>query len=397
MTTLLDETKIRLKRARRSLFLATGYGMSECVEIAPLARQAPEQWGYRELVAQATHTIVDQRAREYLAMQSYIPSSDGTIDLRPVFSCQIDGAKFDLKTGLLVTRDNRIVLESGVDLSRIQNSPMYGSSKYDFEYLSGTYTSIWGLFTHNYGHWMIECLLRLYALHAGHGEGAKLLMPDALTPVQRESLLACLPPNVEVVYLPRQSRVRVDRFIFLSPPTAGTSFYFVPKAHLDYARRCIFKHCRIDHPPARKNRIFISRKKAAYRHMHNQDGVNALLARRGFKAYDLEDLSFAEQVALFHDAEMVVSPHSSGLINLLFAPPETRVLEISALAPEPSFYSLSQALGQRYYYLFGSEADKVRRFPTRDREPQRLRDLINSNFTVDLRELDATIEEMEHG
>jgi capsular polysaccharide biosynthesis protein len=243
---------------------------------------------------------------------------------------------------------------------------------------------------------MIECLLRLYALQAGCCQGARLLMPEDMTPVQKESFLACLPDNIEVVYLPRRSRVRVDRFIFLSPPTGGTSFYFSPKVHLNYARRCIFDRYNLIRPPARNKRIFISRKKTAYRHMQNQDEVRDMLERDGFIAYDLENLSFSDQVSLFYDAEMVVSPHSSGLINLMFAPPLTKVLEISALAPEPSFFSLSQALGHRYYFLFGTEADRSRIFPRRNDEPQRLRDLINSDFSVDLRELETTIKDMKH-
>src|ERR1035438_4681615 len=161
MTSTFNRIKDHIKQVRRRLYLASGYGFRHCLEIAPLASQAPERWGYRELASQTSHTIHDQRALEYLRMQSYIPHDNGVIGLRPVFSCNIAGAKFDMRTGLVATADNRIVLESGVDLSRIQNSSMYGSSKSDFSYLPGTYTSIWGLFTHNYGHWMIECLLRL--------------------------------------------------------------------------------------------------------------------------------------------------------------------------------------------------------------------------------------------
>lgn len=396
MVSPLNQLKVWIKQFRRQLYLASGFGFCSCVEIAPLASQTPERWGYRELSARASHTIQDRRALEYLKMQSYIAHDNGVIALRPVFSCSIAGARFDMQTGLVTTGDNQIVLESGVDLSRIQHSPMYGSSKYDFNYLPGTYSSIWGLFPHNYGHWMIECLLRLYALQCGGCPGAKLLMPDDLSPVQKESFLACLPANAEVVYLPRRSRVRVDRFVFLSPPTGGTSFYFPPAEHLEYARQRIFERYKLTHPSTRSNRIFISRKKANYRYMHNQDEVRSLLERYGFKGYDLEDLPFGEQVALFYDAEMVVSPHSSGLINLLFAPKRTRVLEISALAPEPSFFSLSQALGQQYYYLFGKEADRSRPFPRRNDEPRRLRNLINSDFSVDLRELEGAIREMEN-
>jgi len=391
-----NQIKAHAKHVKRRVYLATGYGFRNCLEIAALASRAPERWGYHELAGKTSHTINDKRSLEYLGMQSYIPQDKGEIKLRPVFSCNIAGAKFDMRTGLVATADNEIILESGVDLSRIQSSTFYGSSKYDFSYLPGTYTSIWGLFTHNYGHWMIECLLRLYALQANCCQGARLLMPQELTPVQRESFLACIPDNVEVVYLPRLSRVRVDNFVFLSPPTGGTSFYFVPVNHLEFARGRIFKHFRCTRQPTLANRIFISRRKAAYRQMLNQDEVRRLLERYGFTAYDLEDLGFGDQVALFHDAEMVVSPHSSGLINLLFAPRLTKVLEISALAPEPSFFSLSQALGQRYYYLFGREANSSRNFPRRSNEPQRLRDLINSDFNVDLRELEETIKGMEH-
>lgn len=393
---MFDKIKQQIKALRKRLYLASGYGFGNCQEIASLAAQEPERWGYQELVGRTSHTIRARRALEYLRMQSYIPHQNGVIDLRPVFACHIDGAKFDLRTGLVATANNSIVLESGVDLSRIRNSPMFGSSKHDFSYLPGTYTSIWGLFAHNYGHWMIECLLRLYALQTGCCRSAKLLMPDDLSPVQKESFLACLPDHTEVVYVPRRSRFQVDRFVFLSPPTSGTSFYFPPANHLEYARRRIFERYKLSRPSAPSNRIFISRKKAAYRFMHNQDEVTRLLTQYGFKAHDLEDLSFAEQVTLFYDAEMVVSPHSSGLINLLFAPKHTKVLEISALSPEPSFFSLSQALGQEYYYLFGKEAERSRTFPHRSDAAQRLRELINSNFSVDLHELEAALREMEH-
>jgi len=68
----------------------------------------------------------------------------------------------------------------------------------------------------------------------------------------------------------------------------------------------------------------------------------------GFKRYNLEDLNFAEGVQLFQSAEVVVSFHSSGLTNLIFSKPGTRVIEIFQEHEDDYFCYLSQTLHLKY-------------------------------------------------
>jgi len=66
-------------------------------------------------------------------------------------------------------------------------------------------------------------------------------------------------------------------------------------------------------------RIYISREDATVRRVTNEEAVMDLLAEYGFERYRLAELSYAEQVTLFSDAEAIVSPHGSGLLNQIYA------------------------------------------------------------------------------
>jgi capsular polysaccharide biosynthesis protein len=54
------------------------------------------------------------------------------------------------------------------------------------------------------------------------------------------------------------------------------------------------------------------------------------LEARGFATVRLEERSWAEQIALFQAARVVVAPHGASLANLVFCAPGTRVVELFA-------------------------------------------------------------------
>lgn len=329
-------------------------------------------------------------ACDYLQYQSYAPHDNCTVTRRETYTATLQNVLFAMRTGL-VQLDAGVILESGVDQARIETVYEYPLGKP--ERLDGAYTSVWGQFTHNYGHWMIECLLRLYSVHVGVPKPVTLLMPDDLTPVQQASFDACVPDGVQVRYMPRKTHLNLETFTFVSHATSGTSFYFPPRPHLDYVRERIFKHYQIAPDANPQQRIYIRRGKANYRYVINEDAVIAALETRGFQAYYLEELTFEQQVRLFNSAEIVVSPHSSGLINLMFAPSSTTVIEISSHAPEPSFFFVAKAMQQRYGMLFAQEIGDQRNFPQRATDPTTLRELINKNLTIDTQALLQKIDD----
>jgi len=80
-------------------------------------------------------------------------------------------------------------------------------------------------------------------------------------------------------------------------------------------------------PTAPRSRIYLTRKNEDRRRVHNEDQVTGILKNFGFTTVDPGSMSIKEQVALFSRAEYVVSPHGGALSNIVFTPPETKIIE----------------------------------------------------------------------
>jgi capsular polysaccharide biosynthesis protein len=104
-------------------------------------------------------------------------------------------------------------------------------------------------------------------------------------------------------------------------------------------------------------RVYVSRSGAPHRRLANEAACGALLRDRlGFELVDLRVLSVAEQAVLFFDAEAVVGVHGSGLSNLVFCAPGTRVLEVfSPLYGSPAYYQIAERLGLEYRAALGDD------------------------------------------
>lgn len=129
------------------------------------------------------------------------------------------------------------------------------------------------------------------------------------------------------------------------------------------------------------SRIYISRTKTTGRQVINEEEVLAALAPLGFVAYTMEKMSFADQVRLFAQAEIVVSPHGAALTNTLFAQ-NLSVIELFGSYGSPSFFLLAQALGFQYACL-ASGFDGKNEFSQK-----------YSGVKVDVARLQVLVEEM---
>jgi len=86
----------------------------------------------------------------------------------------------------------------------------------------------------------------------------------------------------------------------------------------------------------------------------NEPQIVRLLSGYGFQKVVLESMPVAEQVRLFMSAETVVSAHGSGLTNLVFCHPRTKVLELfSPHYVNVLYWVLSNHVDLDYYYLIG--------------------------------------------
>ena len=88
----------------------------------------------------------------------------------------------------------------------------------------------------------------------------------------------------------------------------------------------------------------------------NEDMLIPVLEGHGFEIIETEDMSVAEQVRLFSEAESIVAPHGAGQTNMLFASASCKNLEL--LEPRWAsdghayvFWALAETLGQRFRYV----------------------------------------------
>ena len=113
-----------------------------------------------------------------------------------------------------------------------------------------------------------------------------------------------------------------------------------------------------DRNGASSRRIFISRRKTGKRTLANEAELERLLGAHGFETHAMEEYSLAEQAQLVHESETIVATHGAGLANLLFARPNTRVIEIvpAGRYNATCYPTQSRILGLHHQLVFAERA-----------------------------------------
>lgn len=98
-----------------------------------------------------------------------------------------------------------------------------------------------------------------------------------------------------------------------------------------------------------KRKIFISRDKARKRRILNEDELFEHISPYGYERVYLEDISIRETARMFSNAEAVIAPHGAGLANIVFSPPDTKVLELFGEHLTRSYYMLACQKRLKYF------------------------------------------------
>lgn len=133
-----------------------------------------------------------------------------------------------------------------------------------------------------------------------------------------------------------------------------------------------------EQPP---KRLFITRQDAGARHLTNEDEAFDRLRPWGFERVTSTKLSPLETAKLFHDAEIIVGPASSGMLNLIFAPPTATVLEIDHPVNQRIPQALCRAIGMKFLPIGFIPGD------------QRVFEWTAHDHTVDIAELTKVVSE----
>lgn len=203
----------------------------------------------------------------------------------------------------------------------------------------------------SYFHWLTDSLPRLEILRkilSGGLDGIDRFIVNSGFPIIGKSLEMMRIPAEKVLFAEASTHLQADELIVPSLPGISGD---PPQWVCSFLRESFLPH-KADIPP--QPRLYISRSNARYRRVENENEVVEYLSNRGFTVVRLEEHSFAEQIALFAGAEVVVAPHGASLTNLLWCKAGVKVLEFfSPNYVNVCYWAIANQLGLNYRYLTG--------------------------------------------
>jgi capsular polysaccharide biosynthesis protein len=225
----------------------------------------------------------------------------------------------------------------------------------------------------NYFHWMTDCLPRIWE-GLERDPQSPIILPESFRSLSYVvQSLELLPVQVE--YFKSRENLRVDTLIL----TARTATFPNFNPPLIQKTREILA-LKPTQTPSKK--VYVSRKLAPKRKAHNELEVELLLRKRGFDIIHAEQLSVKQQLDLMAKTKLLVCLHGAALTNMLFLPPEAKVLELRNIGDSVTqcYFNLASALGLDYFYTL-NKGDH--------------RDTIMADFTIDLLALESALDTIE--
>jgi len=172
----------------------------------------------------------------------------------------------------------------------------------------------------NHSHWLLDALPRL-ALLKEFPADTRILVPAKLAAYQRESL-AMLGLTEDRLRPAPETHLLVENYYFSSPPSMIACYS--PYA-VRFLRETFLPHADVSyHGP---KRFFISRRNVA-RNTGNVTELEQFFTGLGWGVIDLCELTFAQEIRLFAEAEAICGIGGSGLTNTVFSRPNCAVLYI---------------------------------------------------------------------
>ena len=211
----------------------------------------------------------------------------------------------------------------------------------------------------NYGSWLFRVLPKLHTL-------AQINLPEPLCylvwvglPSFMEYLNLLGIPEDQVIHQdPTNVIYQLDKVIV--PSNRNNHAFLDPESVALFAGL----RARLGGPVQPGCRIYISRalfsqNGGSQRIMLNEPELQQRLVDLGFRIITPETLSVAEQILEFSSAEMVVGPSGSGMFNVVFCHPGTKIIDIES---EPHWIHAHRCLfascGLRYGIFVGSALNR---------------------------------------
>lgn len=228
------------------------------------------------------------------------------------------------------------------------------------QYHNGTYLWAYDVWSKNYYHWFCEALPRLVKLHKQNPEAVIILPLDFQEPAYIKESLERL--QLRYIWIDQEKQGHI--FENLATVFMPVLFAEINPCFQQEMKDAIVSAVALRYEnPVRK--IYVSRSKARYRKIVNEEELLPVLLSYGYEIIHTETLSFNEQVHLFAQAKFLVTTHGAALTNSMFMQPGSSVMEIrnNDWSSQPfCFWQLANIFDLKWEYLLATPVEKISNF-----------------------------------
>lgn len=248
-----------------------------------------------------------------------------------------------------ITPDNRILWDSVwyINESLYWNPHTYKILHPTCKKITWTVAVITGNDSYrNYNHWITFGLPK-YKLLLDSWFNVDYIITDNATKYHKESLIAAWIPQDKIIIPDQHTHITADSMIVMSTTTVSGN---LPQRTIAYLRWLFLPHT----PQQRWKRLFLTR--ITTRCVVNEVEIMAVLAPLWFEICILDDMSIADQAALFAQADIIVGPHGAWFTNIIFCNPGTKIIEF--FQPKTvwwHYYCLAASCWHTYWYIMWTE------------------------------------------
>ena len=113
-----------------------------------------------------------------------------------------------------------------------------------------------------------------------------------------------------------------------------------------------------------KSKIYIRRENTNYRKILNESDLIEKLRKKNFEIINPQHYEILDQMKIFSNADVIISPHGSNLSNIIFCKKEAKIIEISPAFKNPyeknissRYKSLSENMGLEFTKIISDTVD----------------------------------------
>lgn len=273
-----------------------------------------------------------------------------------------DGFVYGKQTNFVLTRSRKLLSDVSREFGMYGGKPMEESSLLKTVlklprpvHIKGTVAVVSTSGANNFHHWNYDCLPRFYLLQrAGlFHQIDKFIVAYSELPFQIESLRLLGIDKSRIINPDTSEDVLLQSDILYVPSlpsVLGTVSPWVVE-FLDN----LYNPARVS--DVRFTRIYLSRKNVQSRKIINNDEFMRVLSDFNIVEVFPEDFTLAEMAKLMRGASFIISVHGSGLSNLCFIAPGTKVVDILAPYHQDAYYwMISNIRHSSYIGFFGEGA-----------------------------------------